>query len=74
MPMVGLQLVIVVFPDHTHILFGIRSNFDILSYTSIADPHGVTIGRMAFILTLKAPITNAADDKFCDTFPIFRQK
>ena len=25
-------------------------------------------------LTLKAPITTAADDKFCDIFPIFRQK
>ena len=25
-------------------------------------------------LSLKAPITTAADDKFCDTFPNFRQK
>ena len=25
-------------------------------------------------LTLKAPITTAADDKFCDIFPNFRQK
>ena len=25
-------------------------------------------------LTLKAPITTAADDKFCDNFPNFRQK
>ena len=25
-------------------------------------------------LTLKAPITTAADDKFCDIFPSFRQK
>ena len=24
--------------------------------------------------TLKAPITTAADDKFCDIFPNFRQK
>ena len=26
------------------------------------------------LLTLKAPITTAADDKFCDIFPNFRQK
>ena len=26
------------------------------------------------ILTLKAPITTAADDKFCNTFPSFKQK
>ena len=25
-------------------------------------------------LTLKAPITTAADDKLCDTFPNFREK
>ena len=25
-------------------------------------------------LTLKAPITTAADDKFCDIFPNFRNK
>ena len=25
-------------------------------------------------LTLKAPITTAADDKFCDIFPNFRKK
>ena len=25
-------------------------------------------------VTLKAPITTAADDKFCDIFPSFRQK
>ena len=24
-----------------------------------------------FVLTLKAPITTAADDKFCDIFPKF---
>ena len=28
----------------------------------------------ALCLTLKAPITTAADDKFCDTFLNFRQK
>ena len=27
-----------------------------------------------FKLTLKAPITTAADNKFCDIFPHFRQK
>ena len=27
-----------------------------------------------YFLTLKAPITTAADDKFCDIFPNFRQK
>ena len=27
-----------------------------------------------YILTLKAPITTAADDKFCDIFPDFQQK
>ena len=27
----------------------------------------------SYILTLKAPNTIAADDKFCDTFPNFRQ-
>ena len=26
------------------------------------------------LLTLKAPIKTAADDKFCDIFPNFRQK
>ena len=26
------------------------------------------------VLTLKAPITTAADDKFCDVFPNFRKK
>ena len=26
------------------------------------------------MLTLKAPITTAADDKFCDIFPNFRKK
>ena len=26
------------------------------------------------ILNLKAPITTAADDKFCDIFPNFRNK
>ena len=25
------------------------------------------------MLTLKAPITTAADDKFCDIFPIFKK-
>ena len=27
-----------------------------------------------YILTLKAPITTAADDKFCDIFSYFRKK
>ena len=27
-----------------------------------------------YLLTLKAPITTAADDKFCDIFPSFWQK
>ena len=32
--------------------------------------------KLSFLemLTLKAPITTAADDKFCDIFPNFRQK
>ena len=30
--------------------------------------------KCSLILTLKAPITTAADDKFCDIFPNFRRK
>ena len=29
---------------------------------------------LSWDLTLKAPITTAAEGKFCDTFPNFRQK
>ena len=29
-------------------------------------------GYRELLLTLKAPITDAADDKFCDIFPNFR--
>ena len=32
------------------------------------------IFHLSPILTLKAPIRTAADDKFCDIFPNFRQK
>ena len=31
-------------------------------------------GSVTLVLTLKAPITTAADNKFCDIFPSFRQK
>ena len=31
-------------------------------------------GICANVLTLKAPITTAVDDKFCDIFPNFREK
>ena len=30
--------------------------------------------QQAKVLTLKAPITTAADDKFCKIFPNFRKK
>ena len=30
--------------------------------------------QIKFILTLKAPIITAADDKFCETFPNFQKK
>ena len=30
--------------------------------------------QRGLILTLKAPITTAADDKYCDFFPDFRKK
>ena len=36
-------------------------------------PNGLNIS-IAAALTLKAPITTAADDKFCDIFPCFRKK
>ena len=32
------------------------------------------LAKACSVLTLKAPITTAADDKFCDTFSNFRQK
>ena len=32
------------------------------------------MGVKIWSLTLKAPITTAADDKFCDILPSFRQK
>ena len=31
-------------------------------------------GRQGHELTLKAPFTTAADDKYCDFFPYFRKK
>ena len=34
----------------------------------------IKVLRHAGLLTLKAPITTAADGKFCDIFPSFRQK
>ena len=37
-------------------------------YCKQLDKHSI------FSLTLKMPITTAADDKFCDIFPSFRQK
>ena len=30
--------------------------------------------NMFSLLTLKGPITTAADDKFCDIFPSFKKK
>ena len=32
------------------------------------------LSLMRVLLTLKAPITTAADDKFCDIFPNFPKK
>ena len=33
-----------------------------------------TYGLLTYLLNLKAPITTAADDKFCNIFPSFWQK
>ena len=42
-----------------------------LIYTSPGPETGCVLGKS---LTLKGPIKTAADDKFCDIFPSFRQK
>ena len=37
-------------------------------------PASHDLPKLDYTLTLKAPITTAADDKFCDIFPSFQQK
>ena len=73
-PWVGLRCVIVVFPNHTRLklklLFEERI-YKIIIWLLAIQPFMIFACP---VMTLKAPITTAADDKFCDVFPNFRQK
>ena len=45
-----------------------------LSYSGPSQRQALGTDQNACILTIKVTITTAADDKFCDIFPNFRQK
>ena len=65
LPWVCLQFLIV-FPDHTQYYFLLKQKVMHMKLLS---------GHVWYVsLTLKVPITTAADGKFCHIFPNFRKK